>query len=222
MPKWVVQGFGLAAIGGLSYLCVNHHAQSIPIDLKTRADAALKAAGFETQALAFDGRTASLTGFADSAETSAIAIAAVRSVTGVAEVKTKIIPGSKTSVESTKFETKLQDVIAGQIVEFDTASSKLTLTGKELLNQMVLVLKEFPGKSVEVSGHTDSEGYYDMNLILSKERAAAVKAYLVTQGIEPGRLYAVGVGPDNPVADNNTKEGRQKNRRIEFHVKETL
>ena len=221
MPKWVVQGFGLAAITGLSYLCVNHHAEAIPIDLKTRADAALKAAGFETEALAFDGRTASLTGFSDSAETSAKAIAAVRSVTGVLEVKTNIIPGSKTSVESTKFEAKLQDVIAGKIVEFDTASSKLTLKGKELLNQMVLVLKEFPGKPVVVSGHTDSEGYYDMNLTLSRERAAAVKAYLVTQGIEPARLYAVGIGPDNPVADNNTQEGRKQNRRIEFHVKET-
>ena len=106
-------------------------------------------------------------------------------------------------------------------MEFDTASSKLTARGKELLNEMVLVLKEFPGKPVEVSGHTDSEGYYEMNLTLSKERAAAVKAYLITQGIEPGRLYAVGIGPDNPVADNNAQEGRQKNRRIEFHVKET-
>ena len=221
MPKWVVQIFGSVAMAVLGFLCVDHHGKAIPIDLKTRADAALRASGFETAGLAFDGRMASLTGFADAPEVSVKAIQTVRSVNGVFDVRTNIIPGSKTSVESTRFEAKLQDVIAGKIVEFETASSALTPQGKELLNQMVKVLREFPGKPVEISGHTDAEGFYDMNLILSKERAAAVKAYLITQGIESGRLYAVGYGPDNPIADNNTNEGWRKNRRIEFHVKES-
>lgn len=221
MPKWVVQVFALAAMAAWCFLCVSYHASAIPIDLKAKADLALKAAGFaETSGLAFDGRMATLTGFADAPEMSAKAIDTVRSVNGVLDVQTNIIPGSKTSVESTRFEAKLQDVIAGKIVEFDSGSSTLTPKGKEVLNQMVLVLKEFPERPVEVSGHTDADGYYDMNLTLSKERAAAVKAYLITQGIATGRLYAVGYGPDNPVADNNTKVGRQQNRRIEFHVKE--
>lgn len=221
MPQWLLQVVGLAAMAALCFLCVSHHAPAIPIDLKTKADIALKAAGFtETSGLVFDGRVARLTGFADAPEMSVKAIGAVRSVDGVLDVQTSIIPGSKTSVESTKFEAKLQDVISGKIVEFDSGSPTLTLKGKEVLNQMVLVLKEFPERPVEVSGHTDADGYYDMNLTLSKERAAAVKAYLITQGIATGRLYAVGYGPDNPVADNNTEAGRQQNRRIEFHVKE--
>ena len=221
MPKWVVQVGCSVAMAVLGFLCVDHHGQAIPIDLETRADAALRKAGFETAGLAFDGRMASLTGFGDAPEVSAKAIETVRSVNGVFDVKTNIIPGSKTSVESTRFEAKLQDVIAGQIVEFETASSNLTPKGRAVLNQMVKVLKEFPGRPVEVSGHTDGEGYYDLNLSLSKDRAVAVRSYLITQGIESGRLYAVGHGPDNPVADNNTNEGRRKNRRIEFHVKES-
>ena len=221
MPKWLVPGLGLVAMAALCFFCVSHHAHAIPIDLKTRTEASMKAAGFEITDLAFDGRIAQLTGFADAPELNRKALATVRGVRGVFDVKTTIIPGSKTSVESTKFEAKLQDVIAGKIVEFDTASSKLTENGKQLLNQMVLVLQEFPGKPVEVSGHTDAEGDYEMNTTLSKERASAVKAYLITQGIEAGKVFAIGHGPDNPVADNNTELGRQKNRRIEFHVKET-
>ena len=138
MPKWVVQVFGLAAMAALCFLCVSHHASAIPIDLKTKADVALKAAGFaETSGLAFDGRMAKLTGFADAPEMSAKAIDTVRSVNGVLDVQTNIIPGSRTSVESTKFEAKLQDVIAGTIVEFDSGSSTLTAKGKERLFKII-------------------------------------------------------------------------------------
>ncbi len=221
MPNRMVPALGLLALVALCFFCVSHHAQAIPIDLKNRSIRAMQAVPFPTTGIEFDGRIATLKGYSDSPEVSAKAIQTVRGVNGVFDVKTNIIPGSKDSIEATQLETKLQDVIAGKVVEFTTGSAELTAKGKAILDQMVALLKEYPQKPVEVSGHTDAEGDHRMNITLSKERAESVRAYLITQGIDARRLFAAGHGPDNPVADNNTEEGRQKNRRIEFHVKET-
>lgn len=69
-----------------------------------------------------------------------------------------------------------------------------------------------------VEGHTDSQGSHDSNMILSQNRAQAVRTYLVSQGVPPESITAVGIGPDRPVADNNTPEGRQQNRRVEIII----
>jgi outer membrane protein OmpA-like peptidoglycan-associated protein len=71
---------------------------------------------------------------------------------------------------------------------------------------------------VEVSGHTDSVGDAAHNTELSKQRAAAVVAYLTTKGVDAKRLSSQGYGPDKPIASNMTAPGRAKNRRVEFHV----
>lgn len=222
MPKWIISALGPIALVALCIYCVSHYSQSIPVDLKNRSVNALQLANLPVSGLAFDGRIAYLKGYADSPEVSAKAIQVVRSVDGVYEVKTIIIPGSKVILEATQLESKLQDVIAGKVVEFSTGSGMLTANGKTVLDQMVILLKEYPQKPVVVSGHTDAEGDHRMNITLSKERAESVRSYLISQGISAARLSTVGHGPDNPVADNNTDEGRKKNRRIEFHVKETL
>jgi len=69
---------------------------------------------------------------------------------------------------------------------------------------------------VTIEGHTDSSGDPVLNQNLSQSRARAVQNYLVANGIDEPRLDAVGFGPDRPVADNETEEGRALNRRIEF------
>ncbi len=71
---------------------------------------------------------------------------------------------------------------------------------------------------LEIQGHTDGAGIADQNRKLSQKRAEAVVKYLVTKGVEPGRLTAKGYGPDKPVADNKTAQGRQKNRRVELAI----
>jgi DNA-binding response OmpR family regulator len=73
-------------------------------------------------------------------------------------------------------------------------------------------LKKLP---LTIEGHTSSEGKREKNMELSKARAESVKAYFVSKGIEASRITAVGYGPDKPVADNATEEGRAKNRRVE-------
>lgn len=74
------------------------------------------------------------------------------------------------------------------------------------------------GKRVEVIGHTDNSGSRARNLALSQARAEAVKAYVVERGIRPDMISVRGEGPDRPVADNASAEGRARNRRIEFKV----
>jgi outer membrane protein OmpA-like peptidoglycan-associated protein len=80
------------------------------------------------------------------------------------------------------------------------------------------VLKDFPDVKVEVCGHTDSDGDREHNVDLSQRRADAVKKYLVDKGIDTARISTRGAGPDQPIADNTTKDGKAKNRRIEFKL----
>jgi len=73
---------------------------------------------------------------------------------------------------------------------------------------------------VEVQGHTDNRGGRQLNVRLSKQRAEAVLAALVTRGIDAGRLTAQGYGPREPIATNATDEGREQNRRVEIKITE--
>jgi len=71
---------------------------------------------------------------------------------------------------------------------------------------------------VEVQGHTDNQGAYYYNVKLSRDRAKAVKEALVKRKVDAKRLTSKGYGPSKPIADNKTKEGRQKNRRVQFKI----
>lgn len=102
---------------------------------------------------------------------------------------------------------------------FETARSRLRPESRMELDEMVRTLKEeHPTMKVQLGGHTDSEGSEATNLKLSQDRSNAVRDYLVQNGIDPGRVESVGYGETKPVADNNTPEGRQANRRVEFTI----
>jgi OOP family OmpA-OmpF porin len=101
---------------------------------------------------------------------------------------------------------------------FDFDKSALKNEGKAKLDDLV---GKVGGVNLEVIiavGHTDSVGTDAYNQKLSVRRAEAVKAYLVSKGIEKNRVYTEGKGEKQPVADNKTKEGRAKNRRVEIEV----
>lgn len=104
---------------------------------------------------------------------------------------------------------------------FRAGSSKLGAEGREALSQVVEALKGSPDRVIRVYGHTDSTtapkgAYYKNNWGLSSLRAASVVSFLVEEGIEPADVAAVGFGATRPIGDNETREGRDLNRRIEI------
>ncbi len=101
---------------------------------------------------------------------------------------------------------------------FDFDKSALKAEGKAKLDDLVGKVKGINLEVISAVGHTDSVGADAYNQKLSVRRAEAVKAYLVSKGIEKNRVYTEGKGEKQPVADNKTKEGRAKNRRVEIEV----
>lgn len=101
-------------------------------------------------------------------------------------------------------------------ITFDVNKSNIKPESEETLMKALKTLQTYPEIEVEIGGHTDSDGSAKSNLKLSQARADAVKAWLVEKGIDPKRITTKGYGEDKPVADNKTKEGKAKNRRIEF------
>jgi OOP family OmpA-OmpF porin len=109
-------------------------------------------------------------------------------------------------------------VLANRIIEFEPGNATLTGNGIQTLDQLLPVLKQLGKTKFEVIGHTDAQGSRQRNIALSAARADAVKTYLASKGVTPELVQTSGVGPDRPVASNDTAEGRARNRRIELRV----
>jgi len=103
-------------------------------------------------------------------------------------------------------------------VLFDTGRYTLRPGAREKLAKIAGIILAHPGLKIEVEGHTDITGGPAINQPLSENRAAAVRTYLITQGVDPGNITARGFGENSPVADNATAAGRQANRRVELVV----
>jgi len=105
-------------------------------------------------------------------------------------------------------------------ISFDFNSSVVRPEEAAVLQETANELKQNPDNAVVIQGHTCSLGSDEYNLWLSKRRAASARKFLIDQGIDAERLTAKGLGEADPVADNTTKNGRERNRRVEFEVLE--
>ena len=103
-------------------------------------------------------------------------------------------------------------------ITFEVDKSDIRSSFYEVLNSVVLVVKEFDKTIIDVAGYTDSTGDDSYNQALSERRAASVGDYLKAQGVAPGRVVTRGYGERSPVATNDTPEGRQQNRRVELKL----
>ena len=103
-------------------------------------------------------------------------------------------------------------------VRFDTNKSTLTSQAKANLDKIVPVFNEYADTDINIYGYTDSTGKAEYNLNLSEQRAAAVKNYLVSKGLKSSRFKTTGLGIADPIASNDTAEGRTQNRRVEFAI----
>ena len=109
-------------------------------------------------------------------------------------------------------------VLGENSVRFDTNKSTLTPAAKANLDKIVPVFNQYSDTNIQIYGYTDSTGAADYNLTLSQQRAASVKSYLVGKGISSNRFTTTGLGIADPVATNDTPEGRTQNRRVEFAI----
>jgi outer membrane protein OmpA-like peptidoglycan-associated protein len=103
---------------------------------------------------------------------------------------------------------------------FDFAKATLTAESSHELDRILPYFKKFPNLKIEISGHTDAVGSDAANQQLSEDRANSVREYLIRKGVRIDKIEAVGYGEAVPVATNDTDEGRQLNRRVEFKVLE--
>lgn len=101
-------------------------------------------------------------------------------------------------------------------VTFETGKATLTPSSSDILDRVANSLQDYPDLTIEVGGHTDTTGPRAFNVKLSRARARAVMEYLVSRGIAATRMTTKGYGPDAPIADNNTADGRARNRRVEL------
>ncbi len=199
--------------------CLFFKSNAIENDLTERTSTALAANNIDVDTVLLDGRDVTLKGIVASEEikTKAGEIAAdifgVRTVNNLLKIKTLPVPPPVKSIQK-----KLDEVIAIKNIEFETNKTIIKKNSYPILLKVVSILKEYPSISIDIEGHTDSQGNAQHNLELSKKRANAVMDFLTKNGISANRLKAKGFGITKPIADNKTAEGRQKNRRVEFKI----
>lgn len=109
-------------------------------------------------------------------------------------------------------------VLGENAVRFDTSKSTLTATAKANLDKLVPVFNQYPDTNIQIFGYTDSTGSAEFNLRLSEQRAISVEKYLESKGLNMSRFKMVGMGIADPIASNDTPEGRSQNRRVEFAI----
>jgi outer membrane protein OmpA-like peptidoglycan-associated protein len=129
-------------------------------------------------------------------------------------------PGPATNKGCPVIEKKEQEILdrAFDNLEFETGKSVIKASSYPDLNNLADLLIKKPEAKLRISGHTDNVGSEAMNMTLSKNRAMAVRNYLVSKGVAPSKLVVEWFGPTRPIADNSTPEGRARNRRVEMKL----
>lgn len=125
---------------------------------------------------------------------------------------------ANTGVEVQREGDQIKLIMPGNIT-FATDSASISPSFYKPLNDLAGSFKQFNQNTIEVVGFTDSTGSRQHNMDLSQRRAQAVSSYLTSQGVDPSRVSARGLGPDQPIASNADTNGRAQNRRVEVNLK---
>lgn len=126
-------------------------------------------------------------------------------------------PPPPTDAQLASCDEKMSALLNGSTIEFSSASKAVSTSSKELLDAIAKAAGSCVG-TLRIEGHTDSVGRAGYNIVLSRERAQAVRAALIERGVPAARLTAEGFGSRKPIADNHDDAGRARNRRIEIHA----
>ena len=130
------------------------------------------------------------------------------------------VPGLKANKGCPEMKREVRQLLqkAMQGIEFETGKAKIKKKSFALLDKIAVTFIENENYIIEVQGHTDNTGKADVNKKISEQRANSVMKYLEEKGVPAERMTAVGYGQEQPIADNKTAAGRQKNRRVEFKI----
>ncbi len=193
-------------------------------ELAQRVHAAELRAGFDGLTVSEQDGTVIIEGQAADATIAASIGAVARSVEGTQLVDNRVVVqggvlDNAANVVVPNNGVSLTDQLNGiDNITFEVGSADITTEGAVAVDSAAGFLSQDPGARIEIHGHTDSDGETETNQILSQQRAEAVLTALVSRGIDPSRMTAVGFGESQPIAPNVTDDGRATNRRIEFIV----
>lgn len=248
MNKIQVLALGAISLAILGYFCIYNHSPSIQEDIHNRVENALDTSQTQNVDISAQGRDITLSGKVSNESIRQQAVSLTQKVVGVRIVFNKLIiendEGSNEAVSTSDSKNILEQepqekliatpkvaplpvftcqddfdlLLSNNKIIFSSNSHMIDPSSYDLLNELVKVSNQCPELSIEISGHTDSQGSEEYNLELSQKRANSVMQYLIDNGILATRLSAIGYGEENPIADNDTPEGLIANRRIEFKV----
>jgi len=195
-------------------------AEAANTSVETALTRALAGGGFDRVEVVVSGGQATVSGAVETEADRDAVTALVGAVDGVDSVELDLLVAPRSAGNTPEAIALLADLEAlfeAEPILFEPAAASITEGSRQTLDRAVSLITE-SDLVLEVGGHTDSSGNARTNQLLSEKRAQAVKAYLVAKGVDPDRLDAVGYGPNEPIADNATEEGRAANRRIVFRV----
>ncbi|MFL6793299.1 MAG: OmpA family protein, partial [Bradyrhizobium sp.] len=122
-------------------------------------------------------------------------------------------------VDATVCQQLFADLLSKGRIRFESGKADIVADSAGLLDRLVETALRCPNATIEIAGHTDSDGEENANQALSEKRAQAVTDYLVRAGLPANRFMPVGYGSTQPIAGNETEDGKAQNRRIDFVVK---
>ena len=211
---WIV----VAVAGVATALSADALLETVPADIGRAARAVVAEAGADGVEVRIDGRDVELAGtLAPDIDRDRL-LGRVASVPGariVLDGLSVFDPEARAREARAAFGDALGRIDTAALA-FEPNSTSPSPASEPALQALLELLRAHPGHRVRVTGHTDNTGRPQVNLRLSRERAAAVVDWLTSRGIEPGRLIARGYGATQPIADNATESGRARNRRIEI------
>jgi OOP family OmpA-OmpF porin len=148
-----------------------------------------------------------------------LAVAALGGCTAMTVQQTGFTPTLVIAAPPAPAPKPIEKIAISSKIQFELGKATLKKASFKVLDEVVAVLQGRPGvRKVQIEGHTDITGDPQKNRELSQARAESVLEYLVTKGVARERLVARGFGPDKPIAPNETEEGREANRRVEFAI----
>ena len=223
MNKILITILAIVGLVLLSICCINKANNKIKSDILTRSNAIVSDIDGFDGSIEVDGFDVSLNGTVNSEEVKLKIEQLVGSESGIRNIFNNLVVElpKGLSIEVLNIIQNASDkILEFKNIEFQTNTAIVLNSNNDIFENAVKIFNDNPDMHVEVSGHTDSVGDKDYNIALSQRRADAVLEKLVDYNISRNRLTAVGYGSSQGIADNRTIEGQQKNRRVEFNVKE--